>query len=472
MKFQYKIMLSSLMLFVVAFGLGSSILLASSFRSTLDQEEAAAYNAYQMVLYTLDAVDYQEESSYLLDLHNTLYQLDNQTQSWAGLRLKSGNNIIYNSTSSTLSSNIDTSNLTLNQGTLQFCQLNGDWYLQSSGRFLGGDTVLTLEMVYPIQTIFDDRDAQIKIYYGVILCMALMAAFISWLLSRWLTSPLREISTVLRQISQGKLDCRVHLSNQDEIGLLGEDLNQMAQQLESTIDTMKETLQQQTIFMGSFSHELKTPMTAIIGYADLLRSQALSDEDAQKAANYIFSQGQRLEQLSLKLLELLVAKEGNFTFSHVQPKAILEDAVNLLLPTLAQTDIKLQTYTSGGFCNLEPDLFRSLVVNLLDNARKAIGQQGQITVELTVQNQACHLTVTDTGCGMDAQHIKHIQEPFYRVDPSRSRLLGGAGLGLALCHEIVNIHQGTIIFQSQLGQGTSVSVVLHPTLPEGGVAHV
>ena len=145
------------------------------------------------------------------------------------------------------------------------------------------------------------------------------------------------------------------------------------------------------------------------------------------------------------------------------PADLLQDLTAHLSPGLARQGIVLTTQWEPGLCLLEPDLFRSLVLNLIDNSRKAIGAQGTISISCQMTERGCRLTVQDTGRGMPPEVLSHLTEAFYRVDKSRARAQGGAGLGLALCEKIAVLHQGRITFESTLGQGTTVTVSL-----EGG----
>ena len=213
--------------------------------------------------------------------------------------------------------------------------------------------------------------------------------------------------------------------------------------------------------MGSFAHEMKTPMTSIIGYADLLRGQSLTPADQQQAANYIFSEGKRLESLSLKLLDLLVLRRQDFALTEASPAAVIQGLVNVLRPVMAQRDITLQCRCEPGRCRMEPDLVKSLVTNLIDNARKAMDGAGNIFVRSEMTDGGCRIQVIDNGRGMPEKEIGRITEAFYRVDKSRSRAQGGVGLGLALCRQIVDLHGGTMTFRSQEGRGTAVTVTLN-----------
>ncbi len=113
-----------------------------------------------------------------------------------------------------------------------------------------------------------------------------------------------------------------------------------------------------------------------------------------------------------------------------------------------------------GRCLLEPDLFRSLLVNLLDNARKALSDGGEVVVSVETTDEGCTLCVEDNGPGIPAESLERLTEAFYRVDKSRSRRQGGAGLGLTLCAKIAELHKGSLYFESQEGRGTKVTAEL------------
>jgi len=234
----------------------------------------------------------------------------------------------------------------------------------------------------------------------------------------------------------------------------------MADRLEQNISEMKDTMRRQEEFMGGFAHELKTPMTSIIGYADLLRGHTMSDNDKRDAANYIFMEGRRLEVLSLKLLDLIVLKKRDFTFLPISIVSIVEDASRLLKPVLEKREVHLTYDCDDGTCLIEPDLFMSLLLNLVDNARKALDAGGEISIRSRTNDGICEISVTDNGRGIPETELSKIRDAFYRVDKSRSRSQGGVGLGLRLCDEIAALHGGEIAFESEPDKGTTVIIKL------------
>lgn len=126
----------------------------------------------------------------------------------------------------------------------------------------------------------------------------------------------------------------------------------------------------------------------------------------------------------------------------------------------AEQGIVLQYRCEEGECLMEPDLVKTLLVNILDNARKAMDGGGNIYIVSQMLPDGCLIRVLDTGRGIPETEITHITEAFYRVDKSRSRAQGGVGLGLALCSEIVRMHRGSMKFESRIGNGTCVSIEL------------
>ena len=214
-------------------------------------------------------------------------------------------------------------------------------------------------------------------------------------------------------------------------------------------------------FMGAFAHELKTPMTAIIGFADLLRQGNLDENTRMTAANYIFTEGRRLEKLSFKLLDLIVLKKDSIVMKRVWLNRYLDEIERALSPSLRDKGIRLVCRAEQAKAVLEPDLVKSVLYNLIDNASKAMDSGGIIGVKATAIPGGCQFYVADNGRGMEEKELARITEAFYRVDKSRSRAQGGAGLGLALCKQIVELHNGSIHFDSKPGAGTQVTVTLY-----------
>lgn len=331
---------------------------------------------------------------------------------------------------------------------------DGSVYIRVSGGFSSGDQTMYLEAGHDISSLYEKREYQQKIYRIIFVTAMIICAVFSYGMSYLLTRSLSVLAKGAREISGGNLSFRTNIRSGDEIGSLSKDFDRMSEQIETNVRELEQAVEWQERFVGSFTHELKTPMTAVIGYADLLRSQQLTEEERRDAADYIFSEGRRLERLSMKLLDIYVAEKTDVRLSIHSPGRIAENMADHLRPVFEKKKITLKGNYEKGKCLLEPDLFRSLTVNLIDNASKAAGEGGHIWVSVRMTDEGCVLCVDDDGPGIPEEAREHLTEAFYRVDKSRSRKQGGAGLGLTLCAEIVKLHGGTLVFKRRRGGGT------------------
>lgn len=336
--------------------------------------------------------------------------------------------------------------------------------MELRGGIQAEESRLILTLARDVTSVYESRHTMLSAFRTIYLATVLIGSLVSLAMASALTAPLSKVSNATKQMAQGKLSVRLNLRRADEVGQLARDFDHMAAQLQESMEKMEQTMQAQAQFMGSFAHELKTPMTSIIGYADLLRSQALPQEDAQAAANYIFTEGKRLESLSFKLLQLHLSKHELPELELVEMDAFLRQLIGQLTPIYESEGIHLTATLAPGQWHLDCALMESVLINLLDNARKAMDSGGTITVKLDFPGNNCRIQVADDGRGMPPEVLQHLTEAFYRVDKSRSRAQGGAGLGLSLCDEIVQRHNGTLRFQSQPGNGTRVTILLKGVL--------
>lgn len=453
MKFSVKIMLSMICLLSLLFGIGGSLMISLSFNDSLERERSTAYNSYQMVLSTLQIVNGINNQIDYNDIGDILKQLSNQkTESWTALRLYNSEKSLYEVGDFDFSDSSE--NDLIKQNIVQRLVTNDEkQYLIVSGAFQVGSETMFLDMSFNVTPLYETRKAQEKVYQGVFLFLISVCAVLSYSISHILTRPLSELSKTSKAIADGDFAKRCSVKSNDEVGRLAVDFNTMVDELENNI-------KQQESFISSFAHEMKTPMTSVIGYADLIRGQMLSEKEIYESADFIVSEGRRLEGLSQKLLELFVIKEKKITLSPASPSLIVNELVSRFAPVYENQGIALGCECEAGECLLNSDLFKSLLINLFDNARKAMENGGAIFVKSEMMSDGCRITVSDNGAGIPEESLSHLTEAFYRVDKSRSRTQGGAGIGLALCNEIAIAHNGSIRFESKLGNGTTVIVEL------------
>ncbi|MBQ7955713.1 MAG: HAMP domain-containing histidine kinase [Lachnospiraceae bacterium] len=332
------------------------------------------------------------------------------------------------------------------------------WVLYFMCRSQVGNRTFYLESAKDITDIYEERDEFSDRYRIVMLVLLALSSVIIFILSHLLTKSIVNLSESTRRFAKGNYQIRADESAEDEIGMLSRDFNQMADKLTEKMNELTDAVKRQEDFTASFAHELKTPLTSIIGYSDMLRTMDMSQEETMEAANYIYSQGKRLESLSFKLLELIVLGRQDFPFKDVSVTELTGVVEKIVESALKQRNVELKISVEEGYVFGESDLLESLVVNLIDNARKALPDGGKIQVYGRNSLNTYEMTVSDNGCGMKPEDVKRITEAFYMVDKSRSRKEGGAGLGMTLCNRIVELHGAKWEIQSVPGEGTEIKI--------------
>lgn len=231
----------------------------------------------------------------------------------------------------------------------------------------------------------------------------------------------------------------------------------MAESLEENINKLEEEIEAREEFVGAFAHELKTPLTAIIGYADMLRSRKLDEEKSFLSANYIYTEGKRLETMSIRLLDILVTKQGEAKRCQFPAENLFTYLQNMFLN---HEEMKFEYHYDKEMLWAEADLLKTVLINLLDNACKASEPGSTITVTGKREEEGYRFSVQDHGVGIPKEEQEKITKAFYMVDKSRSRSKNGAGLGLALCAQILKLHGSHLEIESEPGEGTTMSFVL------------
>jgi signal transduction histidine kinase len=180
-------------------------------------------------------------------------------------------------------------------------------------------------------------------------------------------------------------------------------------------------------------------------------------------ADFIYREGRQLEHIAKLLMELTLMGRSQFDLETVDLHDLLEEIWLLIRPTMEKYQVRLILDNQHGYVRVSLELFRSLITNLLENAAKAsIPEQAVLLQALKQDDNSMIMLVKDEGCGIPEAELDKIKQPFYVLDKARTRKAGGAGLGLALCDEIVKLHDADMIIDSKLGEGTTISIHFPP----------
>lgn len=305
---------------------------------------------------------------------------------------------------------------------------------------------------------YDLMKQQTKYFRILSIGMLIATAAVLYVLCRYLTRPLEELNRVSEQIADGDYATKAAVNTSDEIGELAEKFNRMSDAVAAHMKALEDMIHQREQFVADFTHEIKTPMTAIIGYADTMRSMELPRQEQILALNYIFSEGQRLEVMSKKLFSLIYLNQHEIEKKPIHILDLVHETGRLMAPFLKKKNIELETEIADAVIEADKELFITALYNVIDNAKKASNENAKIKItgKIDETEQLYKLTVTDYGTGMSKEDAKHICDEFYMADKSRSRKEGGAGLGMSLVLLILKRHEAGLLVESETGQGTSV----------------
>lgn len=335
--------------------------------------------------------------------------------------------------------------------------------------FFALNAPLSLEQTaYRLVCVFDvtdlDRHLQRQTATALALSIAasLFSAAVLLVIVQVLLRPLSTLSRASRRIARGNYSERVELAGRDELANLAQDMNRMAGAVQTRVEQLEQVAQDQKTFIANMAHEMKTPLTSILGFADLLYIQReVPPKKRMEYAGIIVEETKRLRSLSGKLMELLNVGNQNLVFTAEQLDVLVAEVAAAMQPVLAGAGIALQQACEPGLTVLaDRELFKSLLFNFIDNARKASPEGSTIKLLGRAQQGEAELLIRDYGQGIPKKELEKIRQPFYMVDKSRSRKAGGAGLGLALCEEIARIHGARFAIDSRVGEGTLVTLRL------------
>lgn len=289
----------------------------------------------------------------------------------------------------------------------------------------------------------------------VTIVLTIMTTVTNMLFLKKVLRPLGELNDTTKKMADSDYSCRVDVKGSDEIAQLGDNFNKMAQAIDKRTKSLEESEYKKTLFMGNLTHELRTPMTAMLGYSELLLTTKLDDDDREEALRYINEECRRLSKLSDKMMSLLTLNDDTeLIMQNITAKQLFREVHTVCAKQFEQSQIILVTQEHGEIYNVEPDLFVEVLINLVDNARKASKPMDK--VYLIAEQDS--IIVRDCGIGIPKEEQNKILEPFYMVDKSRSRKNGGAGLGLALSVLILKKHNMGLEIESEENEGCTMRI--------------
>lgn len=462
MKFLYKILLWTIIIMAAAFGFSGYFFVNFVFETALNREVEQAMSDSNILQFAFETAALNIPAKYSVLQDIAVEQIGSKLESGGQgtgrlLRLSDEDKkMLYASEGFPEDAEL-IQQVGEDTGAYQVVRQGEHYYIQTGTMVNVLNRNLYLETMEDVTEVFAERAMGFSVYRQVTLAMLAVCAVVMFIISFWLTKPIRLLAGATRKMAGGDYSYRAQVVSSDELGALTEDFNSMANVLEDTIGELQEEIRAREDFIAAFAHELKTPLTAIIGYADLLRSRKLDEEKHFLSSNYIYTEGKRLENMSFRLLDIIVTRREQIETQPIAAESLFQYLQDMFDGnTEQQVDIMFEPATVFG----EVNLIKSVLLNLVDNACKASSQGGVIEVDGACQEEGYLFQVRDYGVGIPEEELKKVTEAFYMVDKSRSRSKNGAGLGLALCVEILRLHNSVLKIESKVGEGTSISFYL------------
>ena len=337
---------------------------------------------------------------------------------------------------------------------------DGCYYVLTASEIQLEGRLYRLVAATDITEVFDLRSSQIRYVQWMSIVCALTVACILLILVFWLLSPLDKINHSMRRIARGNYRERLPAKGSGELAELSRTMNIMADAVEKNVEGLERVADERKTFIDNLAHEMKTPLTSILGFADILRiKRVVTDKERQDYASVIVEEAKRLRALSGKLMELITVGGAQLDLQSVSLREILQETAVSLHPLLTERDVHLNCAAPNVYVSADRELFKSLLYNLVDNAAKASAPGQTVEIISGYRNRLLYIDVRDRGIGIPEKELKRVMQPFYMVDKVRTRKSGGAGLGLALCVNIARLHHATLSIQSKVGKGTCVSIL-------------
>ena len=318
-----------------------------------------------------------------------------------------------------------------------------------------GEVIGVLRFVTSLKLVDQQIFLSLSAALGLVAVVLMLVFLSSRYFIRSIVDPVAEISATAKRIAAGSYGVQIQKSFDDEIGALADTINDMSVKI-------AQSEKMQTEFISSVSHELRTPLTAIAGWSETLLTDESLDEQTARGLRTIRSEAQRLTTLVEELLEFTRLEDGRMTLSVEQTdlRAVFEDTVFMYGSRLRQEGIRLEYQDSDEDIpeiHCDGARMKQVFLNLLDNAAKHGGEGGRIDAYMGTENDNVLIRIRDYGPGIPEEELPLIKRKFYKGN-SKSR---GSGIGLAVCEEIIKLHDGELdIANAAIGSGCEVTIRL------------
>lgn len=314
-------------------------------------------------------------------------------------------------------------------------------------------------LIEDIEDIFENREEQIYFFIKISMAFSFIIAFCLYIVIYFLTRRINKLDKAVKQIQDGDYSTRVKNLGSDEIGKLGESFNKMIASVDENITEIERISENRKNFIHDITHEIRTPLTSIIGYSSLIKSGKIQDtETIIEYNNKIYEEGNYLNLISEKLIDIVLLDNKKIKLGDIN----ISRNINKIIDNTENNfeEIKFIKNIKGNIIIKSDEiLLQSLITNILKNSIVACKNNIEKIIKISlIKNGEAELIIEDNGKGMSDEEIKKVVEPFYTLNQDRNRKKSGMGLGLPLCIKICEVLNAEFEIDSKIGEGTTVSI--------------
>ena len=461
MKLWQKIFLSSLFLIIAAVNIISVTILNNSHRLLVERERTHAIYEHEFFEASFsNAVVYAKLADDKIALNpNEIRRIAEEVVGGSGrsrdsavfdskgtlIAVNGMNGLLSNITQSGFVANIDSSGASYSASV----------YRTDSGHKMAVGSAVTASEIYAMKKKQTDFVRKVSIISAGAISLVLLVTVL------FMLSPLSRLNTYTKAIAGGNYRIRIRERGSLEFRELAQNMNVMADAVQTNAARLEKIAEDRQTFIANLSHEMKTPLTSILGFADILRiKKHVEDSERIEYAGVIVEETKRLRSLSGKLMGIVAMNGTEIEKRPVSLQSMINETKTALVPLLAKNDVRLECLSQDITISADEELFKSLLYNIIENAVKASPHGENVVLNAAMYEGDAVITITDHGIGMTPEVMKKAFEPFFMADKSRSRKAGGAGLGLALCKRIAELHSAKVEIDSRPNEGTTVFITI------------
>lgn len=453
MKFNQKIFLMSFVLVTIAIYVIGYFMIQNSYKSSLDAQVQESINQINRIY---DEIQLNGEVV-ITDIGNRYRKTDIK------LEISQTDKILY-SNMVDLQEEIK-SKVTPNEGQVSTYIENHMLYVCSRTQ------IYTILMRTDLTPIFEAREEQIDFFIRISTLCSLIISVTLYIGVSMITRKIKILKQAANEILKGNYHIKVKNLGNDEFGTFAKTFNEMTSSVNENVKRITNISENRKNFIRDLTHEIRTPLTSIIGYSSLLKSGKVQDNKTIiDYARRINEEGNYMKKMSEQLMNLLLLENGQVCLTKINLSetllSILEE-LSLAFPSLV---IKHQIEPHIWIMSDEV-LVKSLIQNLVKNAMQAYSENelpeyyGKMIVWVLLYPDAT-MQIIDRGKGIPQEELEKIREPFYTLKKDRNREFSGMGLGLSLCLKIIELHHGNLQIQSEVGEGTGITFSLGEKIDE------